>query len=219
MGSGRLWHPRSDMSRSPLSPCLVRVPALGLVVVLACATTGAGVKHVPRTGLVAADYYPLAEGWKWAYDLEKDGEKILAVYAVTESSPEGATILAGGERLSYAISPDGIAQADSSGVGDYVLKNPLTKGATWPVAGGTAQVVSTTEEVTIDAGHFYDCAIVEVTRTDPPRLARTTFAPDVGPIAIEQQVQQGGKYVVTARARLRSVTKPGDDPFGLPKAK
>ena len=187
-----------------LSPHPARAPALGLVAALACApgcaTTGAGVKHVPRTGLVAADYYPLAEGWKWAYDLEKDGDKILAIYAVIEKSPEGATILTGSERLSYAISPDGIAQADSSGVGDYVLKNPLTKGATWPVAGGTAQVVSTTEEVTIDAGHFYDCAIVEVTRTDPPRLARTTFAPDVGPIAIEQQVQQGGKYVVTARA-------------------
>lgn len=224
MGPGRLWHPRNAMSRSLSSLGVVRASALGLAGALACAlgcaTSGeAGVKHVPRVGLVAADYYPLAEGWKWAYDLEKDGEKILAIYAVTARTAEGATILAGPERLDYVVTPQGIAQADGAGVGDYVLKNPLAKGATWPVVGGTARVVSTTEELTVDAGHFYDCAIVEVTRTKPPRLVRTTFAPDVGPIAIELQVQEGGKYVVTTRARLRSVTKPGDDPFGLTKAK
>ena len=118
------------------------------------------------------------------------------------------------ERLNYATTPEGIAQADESGVGDYVLKNPITKGATWAVAGGTAQIVSTTDELTAEAGHFYDCTVVEVTRTDPPRISRTTFAPDIGPVALEYEVQEGGKYVVTTRARLRSVTKPGDDTFG-----
>ncbi|HEY2728875.1 MAG TPA: hypothetical protein VGK52_02980, partial [Polyangia bacterium] len=98
-----------------------------LLGVFGCATTDTGAAaHVPRTGLTAADYYPLAEGWKWAYDLEKDGQKILAVYAVTERTPEGATIQAGPERIDYAVSSEGIAQADASGIGDYVLKNPLT---------------------------------------------------------------------------------------------
>jgi hypothetical protein len=191
---------------------------LGLAVSLAagCATTDASsTKHVPRTGLRAADYFPLAEGWKWAYDLEKDGEKILGIYAVIDRTADGATIMAGPERLTYAVTPEGMAQMDANGVGDFVLKNPIVKDATWPVSGGTARVVSTTEEVTVEAGHFYDCAVVEVTRTDPPRLARTVFAPDVGPVVIEVQVQQNGKYVVTTRARLRSATKPGDDPFGL----
>jgi hypothetical protein len=207
---------------------MLRLPAVrwfsGRAVVLAlvslaalaagCATSSGATKHVPRTGLKAADYYPMAEGWKWAYDLEKDGEKILLIYAVTESSPEGATIMMGSERLSYAATPDGIAQADASGVGDFVLKNPLSKGATWPVAGGTATVISTDEEVTVDAGHFYDCALIEVVRADPPRITRTTFAPDIGPVTLEQQVQQpGGKYAVSTKARLRSVTKPGEDLF------
>ena len=212
----------------PRSLAYVRLPSViglvlvGALVVAGCATGGRGASaHVPRTGLTAADYYPLAEGWKWAYDLEKDGEKILGIYRVAERTADGATIVAGDERLTYAIRPDGIAQMDvngvGEGVGDYVLKDPLAKGATWPVSGGTARVVSTTEEVTVDAGHFYDCAIVEVTRADPPRLARTIFAPDVGPVVIEVQVQQGGKYVTTTRARLRSATKPGDDPFGAAK--
>jgi hypothetical protein len=94
----------------------------------------------------------------------------------------------------------------------------VTKGTTWLVAGGVARIVSTTEEINVDAGHFYDCAVVEVTRADPPRVARTTFAPDIGPVALEYQVQDGGKYVVTTRARLRSVTRPDDDPFGARKA-
>jgi hypothetical protein len=205
------------MLRSPVSSqALRRACVLGLAALAAaCATPGAGgTKHVARTGLKAADYYPLAQGWKWAYDLDKDGEKILAIYAVTDSRPEGATITTGPEELHYAVTPDGIAQSDASGVGDFVLKNPLTKGATWPVNGGTATVISTTEEVTVDAGHFYDCALIEVVRSDPPRVVRTTFAPDVGPVTIELQVQQGGKYIVATRARLRSVTKPGDDMFG-----
>jgi hypothetical protein len=215
VGAAALWHPAKGMARSRSL-----VAALGLVLSLgaACATTGGAVKHVPRTGLQAADYFPLAEGWKWAYDLEKDGQKILAIYSVIQRTAEGATIATGDERLTYAVTPQGLAQMDANGVGDYVIKNPVTKGATWAVAGGTARVVSTTEEVTVDAGHFYDCAVVEVTRADPPRLARTIFAPDVGPVVIDVEVQQDGKFVVATRARLRSATKPGDDPFAASPA-
>jgi hypothetical protein len=211
--------PRPSRLRSPLG--LVAISFVAIAVATgACASTGSGnAPHVPRTGLRAADFYPLAEGWKWAYDLDKDGQKILAVYAVVESSPTGATISTGDERLDYAVAPDGIAQKDTLAVGDYVLKDPIKTGATWPVAGGTAKVVSTAEEVTTDAGHFYDCAIVEVTRTDPPRVARTTFAPDVGPVVLEYAVELGGKMTVTTRARLRSITRPGEDPFGSVKPK
>jgi hypothetical protein len=196
------------------------VLGLGLAVALVsgCATTdGAAGKHVPRTGLTATDYFPLAQGWKWAYDLEHDGQKVLGIYSVEERTADGATILTGAERLSYAVTAEGMAQRDGGGVGDFVLKNPVVKDATWPVSGGTARIVSTTDEVTVGAGHFYDCAVVEVTRANPPRLARTVFAPDVGPIVIEVQVQQGGQYVTMTRATLRSATKPGEDPFGLGK--
>jgi hypothetical protein len=203
--------------------CLHRIAGvlglgLGLSLVTACATTdGAAAHHVPRTGLTASDYYPLTPGWKWAYDLEQDGQKILGIYSVEERTADGATILTGAERLTYAVSAEGMAQREGGGAGDFVLKNPVVKDASWPVSGGTARVVSTTDEVTVGAGHFYDCAVVEVTRANPPRLARTVFAPDVGPVVIEVQVQQGGKYVVATRATLRSATKPGEDPFGPDK--
>jgi hypothetical protein len=209
--------PSSFHVRELRSTALAVALALATALASGCATTEPVVKHVPRTGLTAADYYPLGEGWKWAYDLERDGQKILAIYSVIERTPEGATIQTGQERLTYSVTPEGIAQLDAGGLGDFVIKNPLTKDATWAVSGGTARVVSTTDEVASDAGHFYDCAVVEVTRSEPPRITRTTFAPDIGPIAIEVQVQENGKYVVKTRAQLRSATKPGDDPFGLAK--
>src|SRR4029077_9988714 len=119
----------------------------------------------------------------------------------------------GDDRLSYAITPDGIAQRDGAQLGDYVIKNPVEVGTEWPVVGGTAKVVAVAREVTVDAGHFSDCAVIEVTRSDPVRVARTTFAPDGGRVAQEFQAQDGSRFVTATRASLRSVTRPGEDLF------
>jgi hypothetical protein len=203
-------------SRQPGVPSLsVRLVLLvALATAGACATGGAGSgQGAPRKNLSAADFYPLALGWKWAYDLEKDGQKILAVYSVLERTPDTAIVQAGEDRLMYAITPEGIAQKEGASVGDYVIKNPVAAGTQWAVAGGTAKVVAVSTEVTVEAGRFADCVVVEVTRTEPTRIARTTFAPDVGPVSLEFQVQDGTRFVTSTRATLRSVTKPGEDLF------
>jgi hypothetical protein len=194
---------------------VVAAAAAALTGAAGCATSaGATAAPVRRTNLTAADFYPLAPGWKWAYDLEKDGQKILAVYAVLERTGDTAVVQAGEERLTYAVTPEGIAQKEGGTVGDYVIRNPVTLGSVWPVAGGSAKVISVGQDVTVEAGRFTDCAIVEVTRADPVRIARTTFAPDVGWIVLEVQVQQGsGAFVTTTRAMLRGLTKPGQDLF------
>ena len=186
---------------------------LAVVFAGACASTGSspGVS-APRKNLTAADYYPLASGWKWAYDVEKDGMNILATYVVLERNGGVATVQAGDERLTYAVTPEGIAQKDDGTVGDYVIKNPVTMGAEWPVGGGRAKIVAVDQEVTLEpAGTFAGCVVVEVTRTDPVRIVRTTYAPDVGPVALELQVQDGQRFVTSTRARLRAVTKPGEE--------
>ena len=90
----------------------------------------------------------------------------------------------------------------------------MKQGAEWPVANGRAKIVSVDQEVSVEpAGHFSGCIVVEVTRTDPGRIARTTYAPDVGWVALEVQVQDGPRFITTARAHLRSVTRPGEDQF------
>lgn len=181
---------------------------------LRCATGTTPGPAQPRPNLTAADYYPLTSGWKWAYDLEKDGGSILATYAVLERAGDAAVVQAGEERLSYTVTPDGVAQRDADAIGDYVIKNPLRLGAEWSVHGGRAKIVAVNEEVNLEAvGRLLGCVTVEVTRTDPMRVTRTTFAPEVGPVALEMMVEDGSRLVTSARARLRAVTKPGEDMF------
>ncbi len=179
---------------------------------IGCATSGgapAGI--VPRANLTAADYYPLGSGWKWAYDVEKDGVNILATYAVLEHSGDTAIVQAGDERLAYAVTADGVAQKEGDRVGDYVIRGPVKVGAEWPVDGGRARIASVTADFKLDSGeHYLGCVVVEVTRTDPVRVTRTTFAPDLGPVMLEMQVQDGPKFVTVTRARLRAVTRPTD---------
>jgi hypothetical protein len=192
----------------------VRLKLLVTVILLApsCATSGGASEAVrPRSGITAADYYPLADGWKWAFDVEQDGMNILATYAVTERKGAIATVQAGDERLAYVVTAEGVAQFDGSAIGDYIIKNPIQQGAEWAVAGGRARLASVSEEVNIESvGRYAGCVVVEVTRTDPARVTRTVFAPDLGPVAVEMQVQEGPKFVTKTRAKLRAVTKPGD---------
>ena len=188
------------------------------MLVPACATSGGAAVAVvrPRPGPTATDYYPLADGWKWAFDVEQDGMNILATYVVLERKDAIAVVQAGDERLTYVVTPDGVAQFEGNAIGDYVIRNPIQQDAEWPVAGGRARIASANEEVNIDSlGRYAGCVIVEVTRTDPARVTRTVFAPDLGPVALEMQVQEGPKFVTKVRARLRAVTKPGD-PLAMP---
>ena len=179
-----------------------------------CATAptsgSAAVAAQPRK---AADYYPLDAGWKWAYDLERSGDHLLAVYSVLERKPDAAVVQAGDERLEYAISAEGVAQKDGVTIGDFVLKNPIELGARWPVFAGTARIASVDETVHGPSGDYVGCVVVETMRTDPARLSRTTYAPGVGPVAIEVQVQSDGRVVTTLRAILRGATRPGQDPL------
>jgi len=177
-----------------------------------CATSGGATEAVrPRAGITAADYYPLADGWKWAFDVEQDGMNILATYVVLERKGGVSVVQAGDERLTYVVTPEGGAQFDGTAIGDYVIKNPIAAGAEWAVASGRARIAAVNETVNIDSvGRYAGCVVVEVTRTDPARVTRTVFAPDLGPIAVEMQVQDGTRFITKARAHLRAVTKPGD---------
>ena len=182
------------------------------MLISACAASGGAPAAVgPRAGATATDYYPLADGWKWAFDVEQDGMNILATYVVLERREGIAVVQAGDEKLTYVVTPDGVAQFEGNAIGDYVIRNPIKQGAEWAVAGGRARIASANEEINIDSvGRYAGCVVVEVTRTDPARVTRTVFAPDLGPVALEMQVQEGTKFVTKARARLRAVTKPGD---------
>ncbi|HEY2899639.1 MAG TPA: hypothetical protein VGL59_03610 [Polyangia bacterium] len=181
-----------------------------------CAGGGAAtVPDVPPTPLTAAEYYPLQTGWRWSYDIEKDGQHILAFYSVVARQGDSATVQAGNDILTYAITPLGVAHRDGNGVGDFLIKDPLSPGAAWTLKEGKAQVLSVGQQMTVEAGTFKNCVVVEETRSEPIRIVRTTFAPGVGPIAVEVSVQDGVRFVTATKAILRGVTKPGQDPLSM----
>lgn len=166
----------------------------------------------------ARAFYPLEAGWKWAYDVEKGGDHILAVYAVIERQDALVTLQAGGERIVYSVLPEGIARrppGKESPSGDFLLKSPLRAGASWPIDGGTATVAAAGQSVTVPAGNYTGCIVVEENRMEPARLVRTTYAPGVGPVAIEYLVHDpaSAQFQTALRASLRGATPPGKDPL------
>lgn len=183
---------------------------------MGCASAPAPQATAPASKTASAsDYFPLEPGWKWAYDLDRSGEHMLAVYQVLERVPDAAIVQAGDERISYALTRDGVAQKEGSVVGDFVLRNPVALGAEWPVFAGTAKVAAVHQKVTVPSGDYTDCVVVETFRRDPTRVTRTTFARGVGPIAIEMAVEAHGQLMTTMRASLRGTTKPGQDPLAI----
>lgn len=197
------------------APCTRAVALAAVLAVGGCAsTTPAPVAGPPRSAS-ASDYFPLDAGWKWAYELDRAGQHMLAVYSVLERVPDGAIVQAGDQRISYAVTPAGIAMKDGPIVGDFVIKNPVALGASWNVASGTAKIVSVDKAVSGPSGDYKNCVVVEVLRQEPTRLSRTTFAPGVGPVDVEVMVESEGRFVTTTHATLRGATKPGQDPLAF----
>ena len=191
------------------------------IAIAACATGGPmGGSRLPPPPEDASAYYPLASGWKWAYEIERGGQTMLAVYAVVQRQGPTAVLQAGDERLTYAVRPDGIVRGeapplDPAAPPDFLLRSPIRLGSQWPIEGGTATVSGVAKTVEVPAGTFTNCLVVEENRSSPARLVRTTYAPGTGPIAIDMMVHDDstGTFETTLRARLRGVTAPGADPL------
>ncbi|MDX2019826.1 MAG: hypothetical protein SF187_06260 [Deltaproteobacteria bacterium] len=189
--------------------------ALAVCALSACA---AGPQPVASTKAAAptapSAYYPLEPGWKWAYDVDQDGEAILATFAVTLREGARALVAGGDQLLEYEVKPDGILRPDPRGAADYVLKAPLSAKAAWPVKGGQATVVGWNETIDTPAGKFEGCVTVQEVRDNPDRRTRTSYAPGVGPVVIEFSAMDMGGLHAT-KARLRGYTRPGEDPLAL----
>jgi len=183
-----------------------------LLAFAACATNGArsGAGRPPSSA--AIDYYPLLPKWGWAYQVERDGVNVLALYSVAEARDGTAIVKNGDEQIRYAILPDGIARLEGSSLGDYLLKSPVVAGAEWSVTDGSAKVAEVGKVVTLPSGNYRDCVLVEETRREPSRVTRTSYCRDVGPVEIDMRVWSPSKQIFDAvvHARLMSLSRPED---------
>jgi len=185
---------------------------LGLtaMLLLGCASSGRPRVAGGPSAEGALAYYPLEAGWGWAYEVEREGTKVLALYSVALRRPDLAIVRNADERIEYAVLPDGIARRDGGRATDYLLRSPVRAGDLWPVAGGTATVVEIGKQVGLPAASYRDCALVEEVRHAPDRVTRTTYCRGVGPVEIEMVVSNPSTltYEPFAHARLLSVSRP-----------
>jgi hypothetical protein len=189
-----------------------------LLVALACSASAASGCATGKSASVGGtsssnevlEFYPLFAGWGWAFEIERDEGKVLALYSVVERTADLATVKNGDDRLVYAVLPDGIARREAGATGDFIVRSPLRRGATWPVKQGEAKVTDTGRTVDLPSGTFRDCAVVEEVRRDPNRVTRTTYCRGTGPVDIEMRVFDPFKmaYQTVAHARLLGVTRP-----------
>jgi hypothetical protein len=162
-------------------------------------------------GIAAADYFPLASGWKWTYSVWKDGVKTPVLHEVLERQGDVAVVQEGGERITYVVTPEGIAEKNGDRIGDYIIKNPVRLGAEWAVEGGRARIAAVDGKfASALVGHYEGCVLISVTRTDPTRVTETLFAPHLGPVVVSIQAADGKEFLTLAQVQLVGVTRPGD---------
>jgi hypothetical protein len=156
-------------------------------------------------------FFPLVDGTQWAYDAEEDGTTNKGLF-VTRAKAAGAgrfTLVTGQRSHTIEVRSDGIARVDT---GNYVLRAPLTAGATWPGEGGAMVRVGAVDTmVTVPAGQFVGCVeTVEELRKSTDALLRrvtTTYCPDVGIVSLHAEAWEGARHQ-GERAVLRSFGKP-----------
>lgn len=139
----------------------------------------------------------------WTYDVDTGGgPPTLAITRVTASGEDYAVVSSGGAPIRYEWRDDGLYRPDRGG---YVLKAPITVGARWEAGQGTtAEVVATDKQVSTPAGDFAGCVEVVEQGGATPKLVRTVFCPDVGPVELESSMAlevSGGSARVLARLR------------------
>ena len=177
-----------------------------MLLLAACMACHAGGTATGKGGdrLAIDRLYPMRAGSVWTYDVDtgEGGPPTLAITRVTQSAGGQVDITSGGPPIRYEQRADGLYRGDRRA---YVLKQPVRRGATWDVGqGATAEVLDVDKRVSTPAGDFTGCVEVRESGGATPKVVRTVFCPDVGPVELESSMGlaiSGRSARVVARLR------------------
>ncbi len=154
------------------------LPVLCVVGLLGC---GAAQQTTSSRTLTAHDYYPMAEGAQWSYDID-DGVDPVPVFATMRvDTVEGNRSVirnVSDETSTYERRAEGIFHVE----GDvWLLRDPIAIGREWPGLGGrTARIVAIDERVETPSGNYEGCVRVEERGGEDGRVIATVYCPDTG---------------------------------------
>ncbi len=154
-------------------------------------------------------YYPLEAGMQWSFMLRENPSTpgMLLVTKVVAFDGTNAELRTGDSTTALRVASDGIVREPQH---TYLLRWPIVHGEKWATsAGATMEVTAVERHVEVEAGAFDGC--VETTERfggDQPKVLRTTFCPDVGPVSLEATALGMAGGPVTQRAVLRAFGPP-----------
>ena len=162
---------------------------------LACATAPDRVVNTAApsaAGISPADYYPLAVGTAWTYEVRGGGRTTRDTVKII--GQDGPWFL-DDHRGRLRLEADGVRDRDR-----YLLRAPLTTGKTWSAVEQMVvqrfEVAATDAAVTVPAGRFERCVVIrneQAIAAGGRYVTEWTYAPGVGLIALKTRAVQGGK--------------------------
>jgi hypothetical protein len=179
--------------------------ACGLV---ACAATP-DAKKGQATGPTAGEFYPLAVGTTWAYEVNLLGEKRTIDVAIEKQSPDGFVTDSTGAQLSV----------DAYGVRDqkrYLLRNPIAAGTKWTNVVSVSsveqyEILAADQPCDAPGGSWQGCVIVESrNKVEEGKVLvnEMTFAPGVGIVRLSTVLEAGGKRIPQSTLALLKFKRP-----------
>lgn len=173
--------------------------ALTLCLLLACAHSK---EERVREIRQMAEYYPLAVGNSWTYDIEFLGQKDKQEISIVKE-----------EKGRFTDSAGNVLLVDTYGIRDekrYLLRTPLEVGTKWNNVVSVSsyeqyQIVEAGQDCVVPAGTFKNCVVVESrNKSDGEKtLVNTlTFAPRVGLVRIATVLDSEGKRIPQTRLEL-----------------
>ncbi len=176
------------------------------IALLACACATPQKKVQEKKAWTAADYYPAEKGNAWAYMVTNHtgptaGSQVLLTAQIIDSNETTFTIKSGKDPVTYERRAEGVFKPQS---GYHLIKDPLTKGASWSIPGGmgTVTITGVDETVQVTAGKFMWCITV-VEDIGGQQRAEWTYAPEVGPVRMRIYDLKGQEPTLQVSGELR----------------
>jgi hypothetical protein len=174
----------------------------------ACATT-APVPEPAAPVRSPCDYYPLAVGNRWVYDVYQGAPGAGAPH---EELPVTVT---GTRDGFFLVDPNAQWVCTADGLRDEkrsLLRAPIEQGHKWSAVTGVGstehiEITGVGQEVVVPAGTFSETVTVQATqRIDASKsiALEMTFARHIGPIRLQTKLIDGGREIPQITTQLRS---------------